>query len=908
MRIESTDLAILAAYLLGMVAFGLWIGRRQSGAADFMVGGRRMPWWLVLFSIVATETSTVTFLSVPGIAYENDLTWLQLPFGFAIGRVVVTFLLLPRYFRGELFTAYQVLHDRFGGATRQVASLLFLVTRTLADGLRLFLSAIVLQAVADVEVEYAVIALGVATIVYTFVGGMRAVLWTDFVQFVVYMAGAGIAAKVLLDGIPGGLDGFLDSARAFRTEQGTVDKLTILDTSFDLGEATNLYAGLIGGAILAVATHGVDQLMVQRYLAARGRIQASVALVTSGLVVVAQFALFLLIGVGLAIFYAQPAHRRSFEDSDYVFATFIVQQLPSGVLGVVLGAVFSAAMSTLSSSLNSSATALSNDIWHPLFRPSAGDRERLVTIRLFVVLFGAMQIAVGIQGQYLDESIVGAVLSIASFTTGIVLGVFLLGIFVRRCGQTNALASLLFGSAVVAHVKFDLFAEIDEQLAMANLIDGFRGVAWPWFALIGSSATFLFGALASAMFPRATQSMTALSCTTPLLLAALVAGQQPTSPVPVDPVRTGLDMLVADAFAPLRGQRVGLVTNHTGLTADGRGVVDVFLAADGVDVTALFSPEHGFDGVLDRAVADSTHTSGLTIHSLYGQSRKPTPEALENVDTLVFDIQDIGCRFYTYIATMRLCMEAAAEHQLSFIVLDRPNPIGGLRVDGPVLAPGDESFIAAHTIPLRHGMTVGELARMMNVERSIGCDLQVIEMDGWQRAMTYDETGLTWIDPSPNMRTLNEALLYPGIGLVEFTNVSVGRGTDTPFEIVGAPWIDARRLAATLRARELPGVTFVPVRFVPESSKHAGAVCAGVQILVTDRDALDPIRTGLTLAWALRRLHPDDWQIDRFTRLLAEPAVFAAIRDGAFAEQAIAIWQDELDAFRQRRRTFLLYR
>ncbi len=397
------------------------------------------------------------------------------------------------------------------------------------------------------------------------------------------------------------------------------------------------------------------------------------------------------------------------------------------------------------------------------------------------------------------------------------------------------------------------------------------------------------------------RSLIPLSC----LVAGALASATPTQ----DAVRTGLDVLVASDFAALRGQKIGLITNHTGRTADGQGIVDVFLAQDACELKILFSPEHGFAGALDQAkIDDATHSSGLQILSLYGETRKPTPAMLEGLDALVFDIQDIGCRFYTYVATMKLAMEAAADEGLAFYVLDRPNPINGLDADGPVLAAGDESFIAAHTIPLRHGMTVGELAAMMNAERQIGADLRVIEMQGWQRSMLWDDTGLTWVNPSPNMRNLNQALLYPGIGLVEFTNVSVGRGTDTPFEVVGAPWIDGRRLAATLRARRLPGVTFVPVEFVPESSKHANELCHGVQILITERASLDPIRTGLTLAWALRRNHPDDWQVERFERLLAEPQAFAAIRDGAFPERAIADWQEELQDFRTRRAGWLRYR
>jgi len=395
----------------------------------------------------------------------------------------------------------------------------------------------------------------------------------------------------------------------------------------------------------------------------------------------------------------------------------------------------------------------------------------------------------------------------------------------------------------------------------------------------------------------------------PTLAAALALSASALAQAQSAAVSTGLDVLVAADFEPLRGRSVGLITNHTGRTRNGAGIVDAFLEQDACRLRILFSPEHGFAGLLDQSkIDDAKHSSGLEIKSLYGETRKPTAEMLAGIDTLVFDIQDIGCRFYTYVSTMKLAMEAATEHGLRFVVLDRPNPIGGTIVAGPVLAPGDESFIAAHTIPLQHGMTVGELAGMMHAELGLGCELTIIECQGWQRAMRWDETGLIWVNPSPNMRNLNQALLYPGIGLVEFTNVSVGRGTDTPFEIVGAPYIDGQALAALLRSRNLPGVTFVPVEFVPDASKFKGELCSGVQILITEQESLDAVRTGMTLAWALRRLCPDTWEVDRFARLLAEPAAFERIRDGAFAEQAIATWLDELEAFSARRSAFLLYR
>ena len=365
--ISTTDLTILGLYLAGMVAFGLFMGRGQKTSADYMVGSRNFPWWVILFSIVATETSTVTFLSIPGVAWKGNLTFLQLPLGYIVGRLVICAVLLPRYFRGDMFTAYEVLEQRFGGSVKKFASALFIVTRTIGDGLRLFLTALVLEKVLEIDIEIAVIGIGVLTILYTFIGGMRAVLWTDFVQFLVYMGGAAIAFWILLGKIDGGWATVAELA-------ASENKLQVFDFNFNWTEPYLFWTGLIGGAIFAVGTHGVDQMMVQRYLCARNERDAKLALSLSGPVVFLQFAFFLVIGVALYAFYTQ--HPMEFEKPDRVFLTFIVDQLPIGVLGIVLGAVFSAAMSTLSSSLNSASTALVNDFLLPQGR-DVDDRERL---------------------------------------------------------------------------------------------------------------------------------------------------------------------------------------------------------------------------------------------------------------------------------------------------------------------------------------------------------------------------------------------------------------------------------------------------------------------------------------------------------------------------------------------------
>ncbi len=374
-------------------------------------------------------------------------------------------------------------------------------------------------------------------------------------------------------------------------------------------------------------------------------------------------------------------------------------------------------------------------------------------------------------------------------------------------------------------------------------------------------------------------------------------------------VLTGIDVLRERAFEPLAGRRVGLITNHTGMTRDGKSTVDVLRSADNVELVTLFSPEHGIAGLLDQAnVPDSRDDkSGIQIVSLYGATRRPTAEAVRNLDTLVFDIQDIGCRFYTYISTMGEAMRAAAEFDLRFVVLDRPNPINGSDVGGPVLDPGRESFVGFHSIPVRHGMTVGELAMMFNEELELDVDLTVVEVANWTRGEFYDSTGLLWINPSPNMRSLTEALLYPGVGLLETTNLSVGRGTDTPFEVFGAPWIDGQQLAGVLNDAGLPGVRFVPLRFTPRASKFSGETCGGVNIIVTDRAAFEPLLAGWEIARQLALLYPETWELSRYQRLLGDEQVLSKIRAGATAAEIRASYQAELSAFLQRRAKYLLY-
>jgi uncharacterized protein YbbC (DUF1343 family) len=375
-----------------------------------------------------------------------------------------------------------------------------------------------------------------------------------------------------------------------------------------------------------------------------------------------------------------------------------------------------------------------------------------------------------------------------------------------------------------------------------------------------------------------------------------------------DRVRPGIEVLAASGFAALKGKNIGVITNHTGVDSKRRSTLKLLLKAPGVKVKAIFSPEHGLFGNLDEKVASGTDTAtGLPVYSLYGKVKRPTARMLKGLDALVYDIQDVGARFYTYITTMAYAMEAAAAHNLDFYVLDRPDPLTAASVQGPVLEPDLTSFIAYCPLPVRYGLTPGELARLFNREKPIGAKLHVVKMEGYHRDAWFDETGLPWVNPSPNLRSLTQAILYPGVGLVESANVSVGRGTATPFEVVGAPWISGAQLARYLTRRGVPGVAFQAVTFVPLSDRFRGRRCHGVRLRLVDRNALNSPVLGMELLAALYRFYPRQFQIDRTVGMLGSRNLLRALKNGEDPRNLAQRWQAGLKAFRRVRARYLLY-
>ena len=465
---SALDYAVIAAYLAAITAFGSWFARFQKTTRDYFLTDRSIPWWAVCFTIVATETSTLSFIGVPASAFAGNMTFLQLAMGYVIGRVIISVIFVPAYFRGDLVTSYELLQRRFGSSVKTLGAGIFLVTRTLADGVRLFATALVIAVVTGVPVSWTVLILGTAMIVYTARGGVSAVIWTDVVQMFVYLAGAAAVFVALLGRIPGGWAEVLDAGRS-------VGKFVVLNTSTDPKAVYTLWAGLFGGATLTLATHGTDQYLVQRLLSARSSRDASVGLVLSGVIVFAQFTLFLLIGIMLFAYY-QHAPLPALGRGDEILPRFVVTSLSGGVAGFIVAAIVAAA---LSPSLNAMAATTVNDFYQPYIRPDADDASLLRISRLATLGWGVLQIAVALAAQTMDRSVLDAGLLVLSLATGPVLGAFLVGVLATRVDARAMLVGMSSGVAVLAALWWT------------------GAVAWTWYALVGAAVTSVAALLAA---------------------------------------------------------------------------------------------------------------------------------------------------------------------------------------------------------------------------------------------------------------------------------------------------------------------------------------------------------------------------------------------------------------------------
>ncbi len=1263
-RLSAVDLSLVAVYLIGITLFGLHFRSKDRSLKSYFLADRKIPWWAIALSIVAAETSTLTIISVPGLAYTGDWGFLQIVLGYLLGRIVVCILFLPRYFRGELLTAYEVIGQRFGPRLHKLTALLFLFLRAAAEGVRVFAVSIVVGIAIGTRDVISIAIICVLTLIYTLEGGMAAVIWTDVVQMGLYVAGTIVSVVLLGQRIPGGW-------HAIQTMGAAAGKLTIFHFALNLSTTYTFWAGLLGGCFLTMASHGTDQLMVQRLLAAKNLRESRIALLSSGLVILVQFALFLAIGSGLYYFYGAGAHA----NPDRVFPLFIVNEMPHGLAGLMVAAILAAAMSNLSAAVNSLSSSSMVD-FYMAWNPNADERRRARLSRIMTLFWAALLFVLALLSRG-GGHVVEVGLSIASVAYGALLGVFLLGTLTTSASEIGAMIGMVGGLAA--------------NILLWRQPHALPKIAWTWFVLIGSLLTFALGWVMSKIFRRAPtmigltlllllvpaarsqvveqrglqqidrviengiaakkfpgavviaghdghivfekaygnrsltpapEAMTedtifdlasltkvlatatsvmqlyeqgrfrlndpvsqylpefaangkqdvtirqllthysglpadvaledpwqgkaeglrrafaAKLVTAPgvqfrysdinfIVLGALVeklsgmtldqyqqkyiaqplgvehmrflppeswrgriaptqydhgvmlrgvvhdptsrrmggvaghaglfstagdvaiyaqnlldqlAGRPSRFPVQrltlekmttpgqpatgtalrglgwdiespfssnrgelfpvgsfghtgftgtsiwIDPssdtyvivlsnavypngptgingirgavanvvaawvklelnngslaakltgynesmsgerrwpdrdgkVSTGIDVLEQDHFAELSALaakhggtlRVGLLTNQTGVDAQGNRTIDVLANTPGLTLKMLFSPEHGINGALDREGIQDTKdpATGLPVISLYGAARRPSPEALHGLDAVIIDLQDAGVRFYTYETVVRYFLEAAGKTGTEIVILDRPNPVGGSFVQGPLSDAGSESYVNVAPIPVRHGMTLGELARYLNGVFKCNASLTVVAMTGWQRGDWFDATGLTWINPSPNLRSLREAVLYPALGLIETTNISVGRGTDTPFAYVGAPWIDRVALAQALNARYLPGVRFVAVEFTPASPyPYADQLCHGVEVIVTDRNVVDSPELGLEIAFALHKLYPDKYQLEKMATLLANRTVLEGLLADRDPQRLAEDWQQQLEDFKAKQKAYLLY-
>ncbi|WP_419803852.1 sodium:solute symporter family transporter [Terriglobus sp.] len=1339
-RLHTFDLVLIAVYLIGITLFGLRFRNKEKSLSTYFLAGRTVPWWAIALSIVSAETSTLTIISVPGIAFGGNWTFLQLVFGYMVGRIVLCVLFLPRYFQGEMFTAYQLIDRRFGPVLHKVTAGLFLLTRAAAEGVRVFAVSIVVGLAIGTNDIASIGIITALTVLYSFEGGMTAVIWTDVVQMILYIAGTLVALFTLSGKVAGGW-------ATIHAVTAAAGKLKLFDFTLNLTTTYTFWAGILGGAFLTMASHGTDQLMVQRLLAAKNLRESRTALLASGGVVLLQFTLFLLIGSGLYVFYGQHPEAQTVHAADRIFPAFIVQQMPVGVAGLLIAAILAAAMSNLSAALNSLSSTTIVDFYLRL-RPHSSERTRNLLSRTSTVLWALVLFAIAVYSVANGGKghVVETGLSIASVAYGSLLGVFLLGTLTRFATQSGAIIGMVVGFAL------NLFLWLAPKgMNVVFHLDGVHVfepglIAYTWYVLIGSAVTFAVGALASlpgraqrravvvvlcgalllpalplpaqtasgsasaqsydfkpvdsiltaaianqelpgavlvvghngrivyhraygnralepvvepmtedtifdmASLSKCLSTATAImqlyeqgklqfddpvvkylpefaangkssitvrellthysglsedvnlkdvwsgkaegvkramqavpygppgvtfkysdinfitlgalvekisgepldvyaskhifqplgmtetayltphcphrydqpdpmngplgsrtNCIVPLLDAKTVrplpialpggaqidpgriaptahnddkpmthdellrgtvhdpttrrmggvaghagvfstahdvslfaqalldrlAGRRSAFPLktetlrlmcePEQPARgkwlrgfgwdvdspfsrprgtvfpvgsfghtgfTGTSLwmdprsdtyvvLLANAIHPrgrpaisaLRGKvataaaqalhlytpyaganttggkvlsgvdvlqqtqferlralqaavghslRLGLLTNNTGLDSAGRRTIDVLAqdlpkAVPGAKLTVLFSPEHGIAGAEDReGIGNATdRATGLPVLSLYGaksEDRRPKQADLEKLDAVLIDLQDAGVRFYTYETVLGYFLETASQaaNKPLIMVLDRPALLSGEIVNGPVNDSGTERYIAYMQEPTQHGMTLGELARFIHATKHLACDLAVVPVVNYQRGLWYDNTGLLWVNPSPNLQRLEAATLYPGLAFLEFTNVSVGRGTDAPFEQIGAAWIatdaDAQKLAATLAARKISGVDVTATSFTPAKPyPFAGQLVHGLRFTVNDRQRFDAAEFGVELLAALHAQYPQQFQLAKASGTLLNQATMDALAAGKDPHEIAAMWEWNLQSFREVRATYLLY-
>ena len=828
--------------MLGIVLYGLYQSSYNKTLNDFFLANNKIPWITAMFSIVATETSVLTFISVPGISYRGDWTFIQLAIGYIFGRLLVSIFLLPIFFKHGITSIYELLEKNFNIYIQKLGSLTFLITRVMADGVRFLATAIILQSITGWTIYESILIIGIITLVYTVAGGLKVIMHIDAFQFIVYLFSAIICIYYLISSLD---NTFYDSIDFLYHS----NKLKVFNFSDDiLMNPFSFFAAFIGGTMLSFASHGSDYMMVQRVLATNNIKSAKKAMIGSGVFVLLQFLLFLFIG---SLIYIVSDCIMIEKDREITYV--ISDILPIGFKGIVIAGVLSAAMSTLSSSINSLSSSTLRD-WFP-------NIKSVRISRLVAIIWTIILILSALLFNSADNALVIIGLKIASFTYGVLLSFFLL-IKIGKFQTKNILMGYISGILTV-------------------FILSYFGIAWTFYILgsiISNILTVLIlEKLSSSSFIRDILIVSFLFSflfivfnNDPIKSNSTIHDVEVKKICTDEKVWMGSDIMINNELYFNDLVNVGLVVNHTSDVISFDEQNDLIKSKfSNINVKIIFTPEHGLKNDFEAGEYISDNQSyNIPIVSLYGDKYIPDIKLLDNLDAIIFDIQDIGSRYYTYISTMTNMMSACSEAGIKFYVLDRPNPISGL-VSGPILNKEFSSFVGMHELNIRHGMTIGELAYMINEKGWIEnyVDLHVIKMKGWDRKLYFNDTGLNFIPPSPNIPDLEAAILYSGLCLIEGTNLSEGRGTNTPFKLVGAPWINIDLLFNNYDLNSFDGIHVEKTIFIPKSikgksmyPKYQDVKCYGIKINITDINKARPLEFAMYLINSIYSSHKNDFK------------------------------------------------
>ena len=834
--------------------YGIRQNNFNKSINHYFLANNNMSWKTAMFSIVATETSVLTFISIPGISYRGDWTFLQLALGYIFGRVLVSMFLLPQFFKYGVTSIYEILEYRFGKSVQKLASATFLITRLLADSVRFLATAIILQVITGWSIFFSVSLIAFVTLVYTVSGGLKTVIQVDAMQFLVYITSGFICIYFLLLDID---MSFLESI----VHLNNIDKISIIDFSGNLFTKPFMFiSAFIGGTMLSLASHGADYMMVQRILSVKTLKSAKKAMIGSGIFVFIQFSIFLFVGSLIYI-----ATGCSLLDKDREITYVIKNIIPVGYKGIVIAGVLSAAMSTLSSSINSLSSTTIKD-WLP-------KTINLKQSRMISVFWTFLLILLSFVFNESSSSLVIIGLKIASYTYGCLLSFFILARF-----KYNFSTSSIFLSYICSILSVFYCVKI--------------GISWTFYILISVlvflSFVFILRKLEKVIFIRDGLLIGIFFLSLFIFVNKEIITTNHTKIIDMKikdncaqkKVWLGYDIMNNYISKFKHIENVGIVINNTSNMINiNEAEKKINFNLNNFNLRAIFTPEHGLSGKYQAGHKIhnefSTKEYKIPIISLYGNNYKPTRSQLEGLDAVLFDIQDIGSRYYTYISTLTYVMEACAESNIPLYVLDRPNPLSGI-IQGPILKKEYSSFVGMHEIPIRHGLTIGELAYKINesnwLNDDVKADLHIIKMQGWDRTMFFSDTKLNWIPPSPNIPNIDSAILYNGLCLLEATNLSEGRGTDIPFQILGAPWLNADKIINVLNSKNIEGVKFLKTSFSPRSikgkssnPKYIDEYCNGIKIIILNKEIINPLKITLLLLDAVKKEHPNNFKITSST-------------------------------------------